>query len=250
MKEQNKKKQRLDNLVLKLGFAETKTKAQALIMSGVVFVNGNRSDKSGSLVRPSSKIEIIGKTPKFVGRGGLKLEKALTEFGIDVKNMVALDIGASTGGFTDCLLQYGVSKVYAFDVGHGQLDWNIRNDSRVVVREKINCRYLKPEDVGEKVDLVVIDVSFISLLKVIEPVIKLMNENSILIGLIKPQFEVGKGEMEKGGVIKDAAKHEAVIDKIGKGFSVLGLEVKQVIESPILGGSGNKEFLIHSVFEG
>lgn len=248
MKEPIKKKLRLDNLVLKLGIAETKTKAQALIMSGVVFVDGVRVDKSGTYVKTQSNISIKGEIPKYVSRGGLKLEKALVQFKIDVKNKIALDIGASTGGFTDCLLQYGASKVYAFDVGHGQLDWRIRNDLRVVVKEKINCRYLKPEDVGEKVDIVTIDVSFISLLKVVEPAINILKQNAILVALIKPQFEVGKDEIERGGVIKDKSKHKAVIDKISCGISSLGLEVKQVVESPIAGGSGNKEFLIYSVY--
>lgn len=249
MKEQNNKKNRLDNLIVELGFAGSRSKARALIMSGVVFVDGVRSDKSGTLVKTSSKIELVGELPKFVSRGGYKLEKAIVDFNLDVKNKSALDIGASTGGFTDCLLQYGASKVYSFDVGHGQLDWKIRNDNRVIVKEKINCRYLKPEDLDDKVDIVVVDVSFISVLKVVKPAIEIMKTNSVLIALIKPQFEVGKDEMEKGGVIKNPSKHKSVVDKITNDFSELGLKVKQVIESPILGGSGNKEFLIFCIMD-
>lgn len=247
MKEQIKKKERLDNLIVKLGYAETKMKAQAFIMSGVVFIGNQRADKPGSFVKIDSEIKIVGEKPKYVSRGGLKLEKALNEFNIDVNEIVALDIGASTGGFTDCLLQFGASKVYAFDVGHGQLDWKIRNDKRVIAREKVNCRYLKPEDINEKVDLITIDVSFISLLKIVEPAISLLKENGVLIALIKPQFEVGKNDMEKGGIIKDKRKHKKVVDKITFSMNKLGLEVKNLVESPILGSNGNKEFLIHCI---
>lgn len=179
-----------------------------------------------------------------MSRGGLKLEKALEDFNIEVNSLTALDIGASTGGFTDCLLQKGAKKVYAFDVGHGQFDWKLRNNEKVVVKEKINCRYLDFDHVGEFVDLIVIDVSFISLRLIVGPAIKLLNEDGVLIALIKPQFEAGKGEVGKGGVIKDEAKHREIVEMIRSYFETLNLSIKGVIPSPIEGADGNKEFLI------
>jgi 23S rRNA (cytidine1920-2'-O)/16S rRNA (cytidine1409-2'-O)-methyltransferase len=213
-------------------------------MSGVVFVEGTRVDKAGTLIASDSKIIIKEEPRRFVGRGGIKLEAALNRFNINVTGKVALDIGASTGGFTDCLLQFGARKVYAIDVGYGQIDWGLRQDKKVVVMEKVNARYLKPEDIGELVDISTIDVSFISLTLIIPRVKNLLKPNGILIALIKPQFEVGKGEVGKKGVVRDESKYSMVIEKItsfleGEDFDIMG-----VIPSPILGAEGNKEFLV------
>lgn len=227
-----------------MGLAENRTKARSIIMAGDVYVNGERIDKPGTFVSNKSKIEIKNNKPKYVSRGGLKLEKGLEHFDIDTQRKICLDIGASTGGFTDCLLKKGALKVYAFDVGHGQLDWNLRNNSRVIVKEKINCRYLDKNDVGELVDIITIDVSFISLTLLIEPAIKLLKEEGKLIALIKPQFEVGKNEVGKGGIVKDSKLHERVKEKIVNHLSKLGFQVEGITESPILGTDGNKEFLV------
>ena len=181
---------------------------------------------------------------RFVSRGGLKLEKAITEFNVEVEGKVALDIGASTGGFTDCLLQFGASRVYAFDVGHGQIDWNLRNDKRVMVREKINCRYLQAEDVGEKVEIVTIDVSFISLKLIIEPAVSVLADNATLIALIKPQFEVGRKDVGAKGIVRNEEKLKEVNNEILLYLSELGFKVKGIIESPIKGAGGNREFLV------
>ena len=238
------KKTRIDKLIYEKGLAESRSQAQSMIMAGVVFINDHRIDKPGTAVDINSEIQIKDRNKKYVSRGGFKLEKALEEFEIDVNNLTALDIGASTGGFTDCLLQKGAIKVFAFDVGHGQFDWKLRNNEKVVVKEKINCRYLEFSDVGEFVDLVVIDVSFISLKLIVEPAIKLLKEDGVLIALIKPQFEAGKGEVGKGGVIRDEAKHKEIVDKIRSYFESLNLKIIGVIPSPIEGADGNKEFLI------
>jgi 23S rRNA (cytidine1920-2'-O)/16S rRNA (cytidine1409-2'-O)-methyltransferase len=216
-------------------------------MSGVVFVEGARVDKAGTLVVKDSKIIIKEGSRRYVGRGGVKLEAALNRFKINVNDKVALDIGASTGGFTDCLLQFGARKVYAVDVGHGQIDWGLRQDKRVVLMEKVNARYLKPEDIGELVDISTIDVSFISLTLIIPRVKILLKLKGVLIALIKPQFEVGKGEAGKRGVVRDESKYTMVIEKItsflhGEYFDIMG-----VIPSPILGAEGNKEFLVVAV---
>ena len=227
--------------------AESRSMAKALVMSGKVYVDDNRIDKPGTMVSSDCKLQVRESRPKYVGRGGLKLEEALRRFKVDVTAYSALDIGASTGGFTDCLLKHGAEKVFAFDVGRGQLDWSLRNDERVVVKEKINCRYLKPEDVGEQVDLVVVDVSFISLELILKPAFSVLKTGGQLIALIKPQFEVGKGEVGKGGIVKDEKKHEEVIEKIESFINRLGYSVKGVIPSPIEGADGNREFLIYAV---
>jgi 23S rRNA (cytidine1920-2'-O)/16S rRNA (cytidine1409-2'-O)-methyltransferase len=216
-------------------------------MSGVVFVEGTRVDKAGTVVANDSDIIIKEDSRRYVGRGALKLEAALNRFKINVNDRVAIDIGASTGGFTDCLLQFGARKVFAIDVGHGQIDWGLRQDKRVVVMEKVNARYLKPEDIGELVDISTIDVSFISLTLIIPRVKNLLKPKGILIALIKPQFEVGKGEVGKKGVVRDDSKYAVVIDKItsfleGEYFDIIG-----VMPSPILGAEGNKEFLVAGV---
>ena len=183
----------------------------------------------------------------FVCKDKNKLEKALNEFRIDVRNKVCLDIGSSTGGFVDCLLKYGALKVYAIDVGYGQLDWKLRNDKRVIVKERMNARYLKQEDIGEYVDIITIDVSFISIKKVINPALKILKNNGVLIGLIKPQFEVGKGEVGKGGIVRDPEKHNAVVQEIKQYLNDLGLKEIRTIDSPILGAEGNKEFLFSAI---
>ena len=244
MVKENAKKIRIDKLIHDKGFAESRSQAQSIIMAGSVFIDNQRVDKPGTAVDINCEIEIKSNKKKYVSRGGLKLEKALEDFNIEVNSLTALDIGASTGGFTDCLLQKGAKKVYAFDVGHGQFDWNLRNDEKVVVKEKINCRYLEYADVGEYVDLIVIDVSFISLRLIVGPAIKLLNEDGVLIALIKPQFEAGKGEVGKGGIIKDEAKHREIVEMIRSYFETLNLNIKGIIQSPIEGADGNKEFLI------
>jgi 23S rRNA (cytidine1920-2'-O)/16S rRNA (cytidine1409-2'-O)-methyltransferase len=239
------KKERIDKLLVELGLADSRTKAQALVMSGVVLVDEMRVEKPSQEFSTDSKIRIKGKTAesKYVGRGGLKLEKALHDFHINASEYVCLDIGASTGGFTDCLLQNGAKKVVAVDVGTNQMVWKLRSDSRVEVRENTNARYLKPEDFDEKFDLIVMDVSFISVTKIFPALAPLLKNTGKIIILIKPQFEVGRGEVGKGGIVRDAEKHERVINEVNKSASENGLKVCDVIDSPILGADGNKEFL-------
>ena len=240
-------KKRLDMVLVERGLAETRTKARALIMAGGVYVDGVKTDKAGALVKEGSGVAVRDTSLKYVSRGGLKLEAALKEFGIDPAGETAVDIGASTGGFTDCLLRSGAAKVYAIDVGYGQLDWKLRQDPRVVVREKLNARYIKPEDTGEPADIVVIDVSFISLTMIIPPALTLLKPGGVLLALIKPQFEVGKGEVGKGGIVRDESKHREVVDKITEFVKSLGIGVLGVIPSPIEGAEGNKEFLLAAV---
>lgn len=236
---------RLDVALVERGLVDTRARARAVIMAGSVFVAGERVDKAGAIVKDDAGIVIKGEALKYVSRGGLKLEAALDAFGVDAAGKTAVDIGSSTGGFTDCLLQHGASKVYAIDAGRGQLDWKLRNDPRVVSMEKFNARYLKPEDIdGEPVGIAVIDVSFISLTKIIPPAAGVLAPGGVLIALIKPQFEVGKGEVGKGGIVRDEAKRKEVVDKITAFVSDIGLDVKGVIESPITGADGNAEYLI------
>jgi len=239
------KKQRIDKLLIEKELAESERKAQALIMSGVVLVDEIRVEKSSETFSPNSKIRIKGQTDesKYVGRGGLKLEKALEELHIHPSGYVCLDVGASTGGFTDCLLQNGARKVIAVDAGTNQLVWSLRNDARVEVYENTNARYLKPENFAEKFDLIVMDVSFISVKKIFPVLPPLLKENGKIIVLIKPQFEVEKDEVEKGGIVSDPKKHERVIAEVNSFAETCGLKVEGVIESPILGAEGNKEFL-------
>lgn len=239
---------RLDVALVERGLVDTRARAKAVIMSGTVYVAGERVDKAGALVKDDAEIVLKGETLKYVSRGGLKLEAALDAFGVDVAGKTAVDMGSSTGGFTDCLLQRGASKVYAIDAGRGQLDWKLRNDPRVVSMEKFNARYLKPEDIGgEPVGVAVIDVSFISLTKIIPPAAGVLAPDGVLIALIKPQFEVGKGEVGKGGIVRDEAKRKEVVDKITTFVSGLGMNVKGVVESPITGADGNVEYLICAV---
>ena len=237
-------KRRLDNLLLERGIVQSRERAKGLILSGDVRVNGNPVNKVGTLIDENAEIEITKDIP-YVSRGGLKLEKAIKEFNINVKDKVAIDVGASTGGFTDCLIQYGAKKVYAVDVGYGQLAWKLRNDPRVVIIERKNVRYIKPSDIGEPVDIATIDVSFISL-KLVLPVVKnLLKENGEIIALIKPQFEVGRGEVGKGGIVREKEQHEKVISEI-KSFAIdSGFKVLNVTKSPIAGQKGNVEFLIY-----
>ena len=239
------KKERLDVLLQNKGLAESRTKAQAIIMEGLVFVAGQRVDKPGTPIDPTAEIEVRGKLCPYVSRGGLKLEKALDYFGVVPKDYVCSDSGASTGGFTDCLLQQGASKVFAIDVGYGQLDWKIRSDPRVVVMERTNIRYVTPEQLGEPLDLSVIDVSFISL-KIVLPAVKaLLKPTGQVVCLIKPQFEAGKDKVGKKGVVRDPATHREVLEQFialahEQGFCILGLTF-----SPVKGPEGNIEFLAH-----
>ncbi len=238
-------KERLDLILVNMGLAPSREKAKTLIMEGIVFVDNQKEDKAGSMFDPEKvNVEVRGKTLKFVSRGGLKLEKALDVFDINVDGLTCLDIGASTGGFTDCMLQDGAKKVYAIDVGHGQLDWKLRNDERVVCMEKLNFRYADENTLPEKVDFAATDVSFISLNKILGPAYTLLNDGSYMVCLIKPQFEAGKEKVGKKGVVRDKAVHEEVIRSVmdfalETGFSVKGLDF-----SPICGAEGNIEYLL------
>jgi 23S rRNA (cytidine1920-2'-O)/16S rRNA (cytidine1409-2'-O)-methyltransferase len=243
-------KQRLDRLLVETGRVESREKAQALIMAGDVLINGNQAAKSGQMVDPAARIEIRARLP-YVSRGGTKLAAALSHFRIRVEGRVCLDIGASTGGFTDCLLQHGAARVHAVDVGTGQLDWKLRNHPRVVVHEGINARYLKPEDLGETPDLIapdliVMDASFISVTLILPALAPLFHKPATeLVILIKPQFEVGKGEVGKGGIVRDPVKHQAACRRVEQAVRQLGFETS-IIESPIAGAEGNKEFLLYA----
>ena len=233
-------------MLVERGLAESRTKAQAMVMAGVVLVNEQRINKPSDLVAPDAEIRVKGgddPASRYVGRGGLKLEAALREFQINVEGLTCLDVGASTGGFTDCLLQHGASKVISIDVGHNQIDWRLRTDNRVEVREGINARYLKPDDFPTRFELVVMDVSFISATKIMPAIVPLLTDTGRLITLIKPQFEVGRGEVGKGGIVRDPQKHLRVIDEVNRAAQDLGLQARNVIGSPIHGADGNVEFL-------
>jgi len=243
-------KQRLDRLLLEKGFVQSREKARAFIMEGKVLVDGIRVDKAGIQVAMGAQIEIRGGDHPYVSRGGQKLEGALETFGIDPEGMVVMDVGASTGGFTDCVLQRGAKRVYAIDVGYGQLAWKLQKDPRVVNLERRNIRFLKKEEVDEDMDLILIDTSFISIEKFIPHLLGFLASGGIILSLIKPQFEVGKGEVGKGGVVKDAHLHQKVIKRITEFCLDLGLKVLGVIESPILGQKGNKEFFMYLKREG
>jgi 23S rRNA (cytidine1920-2'-O)/16S rRNA (cytidine1409-2'-O)-methyltransferase len=238
------KKERVDKILVDRGLVQSRERARALIMAGQVVVADHVAEKPGQLVPVAAEVRLKGEVLPFVSRGGLKLQKALVEFAIDVTGLVALDVGASTGGFTDCLLQRGAAKVLAVDVGYGQLAWQLRRDERVVNLEKTNIRYLTPDRLTEVPDIAVIDASFISLAKVLPATISLIKDDGVIIALIKPQFEVGRGEVGKGGVVRDAEKHRKVIAAIKLLAESLGLKVGGVTESPILGPKGNREYLI------
>jgi 23S rRNA (cytidine1920-2'-O)/16S rRNA (cytidine1409-2'-O)-methyltransferase len=237
-------RQRLDQLLVERGLAESRAKAQALVLAGEVFVDGQKAAKPGHSVSVESRIELAGRLP-YVSRGGLKLAAALDHFGIDVTGRVCLDTGASTGGFTDCLLQRGATRVYAVDVGAGQLDWKLRTDPRVVLRENINARYLRFEDIGERVDLAVCDVSFISVTLVLPALVPLLKETGEIVVLVKPQFEVGRGQVGKGGIVRDPQLHAEACAKVEDAVRAAGFSTA-LMESPILGAEGNREFLLHA----
>jgi 23S rRNA (cytidine1920-2'-O)/16S rRNA (cytidine1409-2'-O)-methyltransferase len=236
-------KTRIDQLLFDRGLADSRQKAQALILAGQVMVNGQRAEKAGQTVPADAVLEVAERLP-FVGRGGLKLQAALDQFHIDAAGKVCLDIGSSTGGFTDCLLQRNAARVYAVDVGTSQLDWKLRNDPRVIVREQVNARYLKPEDIGELCDIAVCDVSFISVTLILPVLPPLLRENAEMVILVKPQFEVGRGDVGKGGIVRDPELHRAVCQKVEAAVRELGFQTA-IIESPILGAEGNREFLLH-----
>jgi 23S rRNA (cytidine1920-2'-O)/16S rRNA (cytidine1409-2'-O)-methyltransferase len=242
------KRERIDKLLVERGLAESRTKAQAMVMAGVVLVNEQRVEKPSEQFTSNSDIRIKhadDPTARYVGRGGLKLEAALNKFQLDVRGAVCLDVGASTGGFTDCLLQNGAAKVFAIDVGHNQIDWRLRNDSRVEVREGVNARYLKPEDFPVTFDLIVIDVSFISVTKILPAVVPLLKPDASLVVLIKPQFEVGRSEVGSGGIVRDEQKRLEAVENVNEFAATLGLQNQGTIESPITGAEGNVEYLAH-----
>lgn len=239
-------KERLDVLLVKQGLAQSREKAKAIIMSGNVFVDGQREDKAGATF-DEEKVEITvkGSTLKYVSRGGLKLEKAIDNFGVNVQNAVCMDIGASTGGFTDCMLQNGATKVYSVDVGHGQLAWKLRNDERVVCMEKTNFRYLTRADIADDLDFASVDVSFISLTKILLPARNLLKDGGKMVCLIKPQFEAGKEKVGKKGVVREESVHIEVIEKIFDFIDILDFSYLALDYSPIKGPEGNIEYLIY-----
>lgn len=236
-------KKRLDVLVTELGYAESRQKAQGIIMSGLVFVDGKRIDKCGMSVSEDAQIEVHGKTLQYVSRGGLKLEKAMKTWGVTLENAIAMDCGASTGGFTDCMLQNGATKVYAVDVGYGQLDWKLRSDPRVICMERTNARYLTKEQIPEPLDFISIDVSFISLSLILPALRPLLAEKGELVCLIKPQFEAGKGKVGKKGVVRDPAVHLEVLEQFLTHAAASELTIKGMTFSPIRGPEGNIEYL-------
>lgn len=239
------KRQRLDNLLVIRGLVATRAEGKGRILAGEVLVNGRAVSKAGSLIDEQAPIRLRSKPAPYVSRGGVKLEKALRTFEIEVAGKTVLDVGASTGGFTDCLLAHGARQVFAVDVGYGQLDWKLRKDSRVVVLEKTNIRHLRIEDLPRAADLATIDVSFISLRVVLPRVTSLLIPGGEIVALIKPQFEVGKGKVGKGGVVRSHEEHARVIHEIRSAAAALGLNVGDVTESPLLGPKGNKEFFIY-----
>ncbi len=238
-------KERLDVLLVQRGLAPSREKAKAMIMEGNVFVANNREDKAGTMFDENVAIEIKGNTLKYVSRGGLKLEKAMTHFGITLDDKICMDIGASTGGFTDCMLQNGAKKVYAVDVGYGQFAWKLRQDERVVCMEKTNIRYVTPEQIGDRLDFASVDVSFISLTKVLGPARALLTDIGEMVCLIKPQFEAGREKVGKKGVVRDKSVHEEVIERVIDFAMEIGFEVLNLEYSPIKGPEGNIEYLVY-----
>lgn len=239
-------RERIDRLLVARGFAESRTKAQAMVMAGVVLVDDRRVEKPSEQFEADSPIRIKGESPesKYASRAGLKLEKALDEFHICVNGYICLDVGSSTGGFTDCLLSRGAKRVYAVDSGTNQMIWRLRNEERVVLMENTNARHLSRGEVPEDVDLITIDVSFISAKLVLEPSVAFLKDGGRVVLLVKPQFEVGKGEVGSGGVVRDPSKHERVIDELSEFAEELGLKRTGLVESPIEGAAGNREFLM------
>jgi 23S rRNA (cytidine1920-2'-O)/16S rRNA (cytidine1409-2'-O)-methyltransferase len=239
------RKGRFDKLLVEKGMVQSRERARALIMAGKVAVEGKKIDKPGIQIDVDAQLQLQGEDSSYVSRGGEKMEGALKAFGIDPKGMVVMDVGASTGGFTDCILQKGAKKVYAVDVGYGQLAWRLQKDPRVVNLERRNVRYLQRKEVEEKIDLILIDTSFISIEKFLPHLLEFLKRGGAILSLIKPQFEVGKGEVGKGGVVRDKVLHEKVIDRISTFSRGLGLKVLGVAESQLLGPKGNKEFFIY-----
>ena len=244
MSQKPQNKIRLDKMLFEKGLVESREKAKALIIAGEVLVNGIVTDKAGAQVTPDDELTIKNKMP-FVSRGGLKLAQAVNEFKIDLKDKIAMDVGASTGGFTDCMLQYGAVKIYAIDVGYGQFDWSLRKDERVVLLEKTNIRYLKKSSVPDEIDTAAIDVSFISLTKVIPNLLEFLKPSGEIVALIKPQFEADRKNIGKGGVVKDESKRIEVVEMIKTWSENRGLEVIGTTTSPIKGPKGNVEYLIY-----
>ena len=239
-----KQRRRLDLLLVERGLVESREKARALILAGQALVDGQKVDKAGHAVDADARIELL-EQPRYVGRGGLKLEAALDHFGIPAAGKICLDIGASTGGFTDCLLQRGASRVYTIDVGTGQLDWKLRNDARVIAREQTNARYLSRGEVPEPVDLAVCDVSFISITMILPAVAGLLAENGEMVILVKPQFELERRQVGKGGIIRDPALHQQACQRVEDAVRRLGFQC-EIIPSPVLGAEGNQEFLLYA----
>jgi 23S rRNA (cytidine1920-2'-O)/16S rRNA (cytidine1409-2'-O)-methyltransferase len=239
-------KERLDRLIHDRGLAASRDRAKALIMEGKVLVNGHPVTKAGEMVGTNASIEFRGEDNPYVSRGGLKLEAALKHFQISVRNKTAMDVGSSTGGFTDVMLQQGARRVYCIDVGYGQLAWKLRQDPNIVLLERTNIRHLENDRIPEAIDIATIDVSFISLSKVVPKVLEFLKEKGEIVALIKPQFEVGKGEVGKGGIVKDAAKRQAAVERVRQELESLGLTTVGIIESPIHGQKGNVEYLLYA----
>ena len=235
---------RLDQLLVERGLVPSREKARAVILAGQVLVNGQKIDKAGRTVSSDSRIELV-EQPRFVGRGGLKLEAALQHFQIPVAGKICLDIGSSTGGFTDCLLQYGAARVFAIDVGTGQLDWRLRNDPRVVVGEQVNARYLSRAEVPESIDLAVCDVSFISVTMILPAIVNLLARDAEMVILVKPQFELQKRQVGKGGIIRDPELHRQACERVDQAVRGFGFKT-EMIPCPILGAEGNQEFLLYA----
>lgn len=235
---------RLDKLVVERGLAPSREKARALIMTGQIEVDGQRADKAGKQIPADARIEQTGEPPRYVSRGGIKLEGALADFSLNPAGKVCLDIGSSTGGFTDCLLQHGAARVHAVDVGKGQLDWKLRQDPRVAVHEGLNARYLRPEDLGEPVDWVTIDVAFISATKILPAAMQCMHEGAVILLLVKPQFELTREKVGKGGIVREPGLHEEAVEAVRRAVAALGLEEAGVRPSRLPGAEGNQEFFL------
>jgi 23S rRNA (cytidine1920-2'-O)/16S rRNA (cytidine1409-2'-O)-methyltransferase len=250
MPESRPSKVRLDRLLVERGLAESREKAQAMILSGQVLVDHQKVEKCGVAVDAQAVIDLLGEPPKYVGRGGLKLEAALEHFSVDPRGKICMDVGASTGGFTDCLLQRGASRVFAIDVGVNQLSWKIRRDPRVVVLEKTHARHLRFEQVGTKVDLVTLDVSFISATLILPALPQFLNSGAQALVLVKPQFEVGRGQVGKGGIVSDPRLHQEAVEKVSKKLEELRFTVRLSVESALPGAEGNREFFLYAVWKG
>jgi 23S rRNA (cytidine1920-2'-O)/16S rRNA (cytidine1409-2'-O)-methyltransferase len=242
-------KVRLDRLLVERGLAESREKAQGLILAGLILVDEQKKEKCGTLIDAQAALRLLGEAPKYVSRGGLKLEGALEHFRLNPDTRVCLDIGASTGGFTDCLLQHGAGKVFAVDGGTHQLDWKLRRDSRVVVLEKTNARYLTFDRIGTLAELVTVDVSFISATLILPALVPLLASPADLIVLVKPQFEVGKGQVGKGGIVRDPVQQQEAVAKVSRKLLELGFSQLALVESPLLGAEGNREFFLHAVWK-